>query len=443
MKKYLLLLLLLLPSPSFAIGYDTTVGATIAVVGTAAALSAAAFGAGPAIATVAIGSAVMGITFPTASTGSVSVIKAQLSPSAVQETPAGWTSPNSPPSTTSAVHYFTVDAAGAPQAPSGSAACNAWVGTMTYLAFVSGSDTTCIYLNTQQNLQHSVSISMYNTCPAGYSNLSGVCTMTNASSVQKPTDGVCNIKRSGNSFAPDAQDPDCSAGVMPTYKGLTVGTNTISATAPDGTTSSVTINPDGSTSVVHTAPGNTGGNPTTTTTTTNLGVPDANGNAVITGQNVQTTNGTGTGNSSTNPIVNVQLDKTGLATSTQQTILQTSTDAIHADTTKIASALDPTGVDNSLGSSKAGLDAAMADKGTAFSGLSTDSHDTGGFSWPWTGSSIMPATCGCFPLTMTFKGYTKSFDWCPYIEEFKSGLAFVLYVLTGYTLMSLLIGRKT
>lgn len=167
------------------------------------------------------------------------------------------------------------------------------------------------------------------TCPTGYTASGSSCVLADVGAVKKPTDGICGVKRIGNTFAADANDPDCGtfgpgAGAAPD------GTNVVQpspnkivisnpATGLQGT---ITLNPDGSTSM--TLAGNseqmgaalTGSsatssstststssattattstsNATTTTRTVNVSAPAADGTTTVTGVAQQTTQGTGT-----------------------------------------------------------------------------------------------------------------------------------------------------
>lgn len=65
------------------------------------------------------------------------------------------------------------------------------------------------------------------TCPTGYSVVSGVCTLTNAAVVRYPSDGKCRMKAtSGGVISVDSKDPDCD-GPLPQNVVLTPDGKTI------------------------------------------------------------------------------------------------------------------------------------------------------------------------------------------------------------------------
>lgn len=70
-------------------------------------------------------------------------------------------------------------------------------------------------------------------CPAGYTLVSGNCNLTDPEDVMQPEDGECGIRRSGNSFETNPNDPDCAPGAIP----------------------SVFVDVDGNMSIIHTGSG--------------------------------------------------------------------------------------------------------------------------------------------------------------------------------------------
>ena len=58
--------------------------------------------------------------------------------------------------------------------------------------------------DSQQNIPASTS------CPIGYSDSSGTCTLINATVVQKPSDKICQLIATPTQIIPDPSDPDCS-----------------------------------------------------------------------------------------------------------------------------------------------------------------------------------------------------------------------------------------
>lgn len=157
------------------------------------------------------------------------------------------------------------------------------------------------------------------TCPAGYSNSGGSCVLADATKVQKPGDNYCGIKRVGNTFAADANDPDCrtygpGAGSQPDGTNVTQpAPNQIVISDPSTfTQATITLNPDGTTTTTFSGPSNevaresgvpapaNASNTTTTTQTNTLSAPDAStGKVAVTGQQQTVTQGTGTQSTST------------------------------------------------------------------------------------------------------------------------------------------------
>lgn len=420
MKKYLLIIpLFFLAAPS-AIAYDFGAAGYIAAIG-ATAIGVAAFaGAAPALATLAIGSAIMGITFDQTETTSAPLV-VQVSPAAKLATPEGWTPPagassNPTPPTTGAApttqyragntgNYFpTADQACASQY-SGSPALTA------------GAGGQC--LQNGEYAGNSFSWSAALRCAAGYTLSGSTCTLSDAPSVKKPSDGACGIKRVGNSFSTDLQDPDCAT--LPA--GASVAPNSVTQTKPDGSQKSVTINPDGSVTATDSKP-----DPATNTTqvnTTQVAAPNASGVAAVSGQGTGATNGTGTANSGA-PVPT--FDKTGLAT-------EGTLSGIKTDTGAIKDALTNSGnVDGSLTAEKSALDAAMDSVSALFT---AEPSKSSGIDNDFSISGVLPAQCGCAPLTMTFHGKTASFDWCTPMATMKSALAWVIGLFTAFYLISL------
>lgn len=419
LKKFVLSLATLsLAAPvAIAYAYDFGTAATVAGLAGAGVGLTMMVGAAPALATVAIGAAVMGISFDKNETGGVP-IAVQISPGAKLDTPAGWTEgansdPIPPGSVPKSVTTWNTSGryASTPQA-----SCNllaASFGTTGTLV-PSGSNFECWFYDAKKG--DTVGIL---GCPSGYQSASPThCSLTDPSVVQKPSDDVCTIKRTGNSFAVDPNDPDCAnkpatVAVQPNY---------VSQTKPDGTTKTVTINGDGSATVTESRPNLTTN--TTETNTTHISAPNASGVSMVTGQASGSVNGTGTAAGNT-PIP--QFDKSGLAT-------EGTLGGIKSDTAAIKDALTGVGVDSSLNAQKSAFDSAMDGIAALFSAETTkspvinDDFSFGGY---------LPAQCGCSPLTMTILGKTRSYDWCSPMATFRDAFAWVLGILTAFYVLSL------
>jgi hypothetical protein len=407
-------LLFFLAAPATSYAYDFGTAGYIAAVGTTAIGVAALAGAAPALATLAIGAAVMGITFDkTEATGSPIVV--QVSPAAKLQTPTGWTAPVSgssnptPPASVPAstgwylpgVHLATVDLV-----------CKAYYAGYTGISSVQTTPTigNCL----QNGVKLGNNVYPENICAAGYTynTTSAACSLSNAALVMKPSDGACGIKRSGNTFSEDPQDPDCGTGKPAT---VSISSNQITQTKSDGSSKTVTINPDGSTTATETRP-DTATN-TTQVNTTNIAAPDASGNASVNGQGSGATNGTGTAN---NGQTVPTFDKSGLAT--------------EGTLSAIKDALTNSGTaDGTLTSQKTALDSAASGSAGLITGETGKSEGwASGFSF----GGYLPQSCGCQPLSATYHGHTASFDWCPAIDKIRSVLAWVFGILAAFTIFS-------
>jgi len=308
--------------PVFSLGFNTTIGLIGAVVGGTALGVAAVVGFVPAAATLAIGTVVAAITFSPTQSAVDSPLVVQISPSTKLQTPAGYTpapsgqiQPVPPANATpisgwgSAANSILVQ----PDVSSFQAAVTAKWGYSGVSCSLVDDHLNPSYVHCSNSNWSFNSDYLSTSCPPGYSGSS--CGLSNPSVVMKPADQVCGVLRSGNSFGTDPQDPDCSTIAATT--GLTIAPQSVSATAPDGSTTTVIINPDGSTTVYKTIPHTGDATPTTTTETTSISAPDSNGDAKVSGQGSVTTDGAGVG-ASGSAVSKVTFDKTGLATTSGQ-----------------------------------------------------------------------------------------------------------------------------
>lgn len=435
LKKPILIALLFFLAAPVAYAYDFGTAGTIAALGTAGATLALIFGAPAALGTVAIGALIAGIQFGTDpvvnQTGEVEV---QLSPSAQLATPAGWTAPTSgqveptPPSTGSPPSLcYKSDPNNIP--------CQSGTGDMqSYLRSRYGyASIVCSmvndgvnpeYMNCEQQPYFSMSFGKNYSCSPGYANQSGSCVLSDPSLVMKPSDSRCTIKRTGNSFDVDPRDPDCASGKIPAT--TAISSNVITMTKADGSTKAVTINADGSSTITESRPNNSTN--TTETNTTTLSAPDASGAVKVTGQGSGVAPGTGTQVGSSAPPVNVNFDKSGLATESTAAGIKSSVDAIK-------DGLDPGSADSSLSTQKSAFDSAMDGLTSMFA--SEPSRSLTGLDDDFSLGGYLPAQCGCTPLTMTFHGHTASYDWCAPMAVFKDVLSWMFGMLTAVYVLSL------
>lgn len=447
MKKIasLTALLFFLAAP-LAYAYDFGTAGIVAAVGGAGAALALVFGAPAALGTVAIGSLVAGLQFaaPDPSAGQTPQVEVQLSPGAKLKTPAGWTDPSA--GQTDPTPPSTVPPESGYRCPYSTAACfpvkirktveEAAQDTLAYLQTetgsnapwtfhgcnVNGSPNNCLF---KDKTGYSSVFTMFTGvgCPTGYYLDGSICRLNDPQIVPKPPDDKCTIKRTGNTFTADPLDPDCATGKIPAS--VAVSPNTISMTGPDGSTKSVTINSDGSSTAQESRPNNS--NNTTETNTTTFSAPDASGAVKVTGQGSGVAPGTGTQAGTSTAPVNVNFDKSGLAT-------EGTLGGIRSDTSAIKDALSAKDVDSSLGDQKSALDTAMDGLAALFgaepskSAVIEDDFSIGGF---------LPAQCGCSPLTMTILGKTASYNWCGPMETFKGVFSWVIGLLTALYVLSL------
>lgn len=441
LKKLILIALLFFLAAPVVYAYDFGTAGTIAALGTAGAALALIFGAPAALGTVAIGALVAGIQFATdPAANQTGEVEVQLSPSARLATPPGWTSPTSgtvepsPPSSSTPLQQFKGIFSGSSWQPTLQAACE------THAAYLRGlypsdgnncrsisSDLSNPWYTIGNSINQGYTTYTANSqigCNAGYMYNGTSCVLSDPNSVMKPSDDRCTIKRTGNSFSVDPRDPDCVSGRIPAT--TSISPNVITLSKSDGSTKSVTINADGSSTITESRPNNSTN--TTETNTTTISAPNASGAVSVTGQGSGVAPGTGTQAGSSAPAVNVNFDKSGLATEGTLGGIKSSVDAIK-------DGLDPGSADSSLSAQRSAFDTAMdgltsmfsAEPGKAATGLADD-FSLGGF---------LPAQCGCTPLTINFKGHQASFDWCSPMATFKDVLEWVIGLLTAVYVLSL------
>ena len=151
------------------------------------------------------------------------------------------------------------------------------------------------------------------TCPAGYSASGGNCSVSTPADVKWPSDGVCTIERNaGNSFRDAPRDSDCTVStgnaadtlpnpVQRTGTGATTGwsppqtpnANPGGATGSGPGTSSVKLNSDGTGQVTDIRP-NSGG-ASSTKTDVFFSSPGSDGKSTVTGITQKSIDGVGNG----------------------------------------------------------------------------------------------------------------------------------------------------
>jgi hypothetical protein len=240
-------------------------------------------------------------------------------------------------------------------------------------------------------------------CAAGYTSNGTICNLTNGALVPRPTDNACPIIRTGNSYAVDPLDPDCSNGQAPLV--LTDATGqTISSSDTTGAKFSFHINTDGSSSIVSQTP-DTATNTTKQRTITLA--PPANGTTppVVTG--VSDTTLSGTGAAITAP--------TGTASAADPALLA----AQQAGTTSlqdIQAKEDAAAADRaSAGTAAAAIPASLPAAPWDISKLGLPTQSQFAMSAP---NVALPSHLGCVPLHLPFGTYDVQVDVCDFVTTF-------------------------
>lgn len=328
---FLITTLLIYTSPQAAINTQNLAGTTLLSAGSLSVVMALATGAAIGL-TGGLAIGALGVALlidnnvSSSSTSSSTVISIELNPNVPLITPQGWTpavspsiQPTPPNNANPTTQYFSN---GSPRRDNPSQTC---------ADIVNGSAT---YHYTQPNVvantpngfcsddaypsypQIGYAITSSVSCPAGYTNNSSMCTLTNQDLVTKPVKGKMEVTRVGDNFATDPKinpsDILPSAVVSVTPKTVTVNDAT-------GGKIVATINPDSTTSITTSKP-KSDGSALTDTTTVLLDKPDTNGNSRVIGVTTAQTTGTGALSTNASPSLDVSgLNKEG----TQQAIKNT------------------------------------------------------------------------------------------------------------------------
>lgn len=261
-------------------------------------------------------------------------------------------------------------------------------------------------------------ISSNGTCPSGYTlNADGVnCNVTSPNLVQKPADSNCQVKRTGNTFLIDGQDPDCVNSTV--MSDITVSANTVTTQRANGVTASVTIFPDGTATVSETYPDIAQNK--TSVLTTSYSAPDASGNTHLTGVSVSTTPGVGTLNQGSGI-------GAGGATETTQTAVLNSLNDIKNGT----GVVQPTPT-ASLETALGGFEGVAGE----VTGISTGASPVAS---PSIFNPFVPVACTT--LGWTFKGRTVVYDICPWVPKIQAVLGAALYLVTAGLLFTMFMRR--
>lgn len=241
------------------------------------------------------------------------------------------------------------------------------------------------------------------TCPAGYSPSGATCTLTNASAVKWPSDGLATLRLNGAGIELHPRDPD----VLPSPATTTEFLNPSQDYAPDplGQPASSTYTPTADGGYTWTQNLQTTINNQTYTTTNQITV---NGSGVLQKASTATNNGP-IGTASPTPALQLPDDYNREVT--QQKIL-TGADAQNAPD-----------FSSQVTTAKEQADQELKTKIEEIPGqFGTDKGNW--FSWVWT-----PPVGACSPWSSTIHGQSVSINICPWVEKIRDvvGWLFVLF----------------
>jgi hypothetical protein len=369
-----------------------------------------------------------------------SAVTIPIDPATALPTPPGWTPapPGSvnpgPPGTTSDRTYSVTGSGGGVGGPYSAstlaAAKAAMVATLPTSGFACdpGSSATYSFINetaTSADLYANYApappcapgvistISIAVACPDGYTDSSGVCTLTTPADVMKPSDGKCGVTRVGNTYTNDPKDPDCGASTGAAAEhGVTVSGGQLDATS-GGSTIRSTIDGGGNTTIQKSTPTSTG------TTITSTVVIRGSGGATpytVAGTGVSTAPGTGT--MAGTPTPSTGRDPCGLP----------GTPACKIDETGTPTAGSVTQA-GTFGAGNTKLDDAAKSRTDAMT-----TYDPGkGAVAPSSGwfPSLGGSDSCTEPVTWTWMGLSMPLNVCAIYAPFKAVLAFALWLWLG------------
>lgn len=244
------------------------------------------------------------------------------------------------------------------------------------------------------------------TCPAGYTNSGGACTLSNAAVVVKPADNNCGIIRVGNLYTLDPLDPDCAAGVTPYLSqaggGLVIGSGL------GAQTQSVSIAANGVATITKSGP-DASGNTVQSTATVSAPAPGT-GATTITGFGTNVTPGVGANN--TPAATPADVVGCGAVGQVPCKIDETGTGTNSGTLTGATTALD--------GEKASGVAVIEA---LATSSKRTDLGITLGITWP---------SVTCTNPTTTIRGHSMSVDLCSHQSEVQTIMSWLVWVLGAF-----------
>lgn len=273
-----------------------------------------------------------------------------------------------------------------------------------------------------------------NPCAIGYGAASP-CNLTNPDVVKLPSDGICQIKRTGNAFAIDKNDPDCipvagKANPIPVFTNNNGTLSFISSPNSSGKPSVATVDISNNRGSIAVAVPSASGD-TYTTAGINTGVVDpVTGEAPVTTVTSTITNGVG-------PSSTVITNTTTTNSSSPTTIDIPSNLAKTEDIAAVKEAITALGTPPSSPFTPA--------PGTAITDTQEIKNIVGnGSILPsiFSFSPILPTSSGVPIISFSLVGRSINLDisvWFGYVRTF---LGLLLYTLTPFIIFNIVSGRK-
>jgi len=379
-------------------------------------------------------------------------------------TPTGWTDPATPPATAGApITGLWYDGTAGNRDLDPHVVCQRYTPPSggSYVGITpdppTGANATCNYKKADGTTSSLTIGKLGATCPTGYTNTSGTCTLSSASSVVPPADGKCTISRSGTVYSANMNDPDCAAGVPAKFgsdyniavtsagspaAGTAKGTGATSATGGNGISCTIDASSKGTT-CTGTTP-----NPSNSSQSYSWSIsfsqPDAThgGNAVITGMSSQLVQGSGTAVTTTPVTSAPDIDVSSLAK--ESTLESTNSKLDQANSTLSDIKTGQCGGTNPDGSAQPACRTSIDETGTpdgstAYNGARSDldtaesarndgmnsvtSSDGKDTSWGWT-VSFPTTACSAIPVG------SSSIDVCRQVPILQQLLSWIYGIAT-------------
>lgn len=277
-------------------------------------------------------------------------------------------------------------------------------------------------------------------CSSGYTVSGSTCVLSAPDSVPRPNDGFCPILRTGNSYAVDITDPDCT-GDSATPQFAVDGSYSISS--PDGrfVTSRLTTGGDRVTTIGTSDPATSTTKiiEITTRQTTDPAVPPT-----VIGKKEGILPGIGAPADplpvgSPSPAVTVDLSAVTAAIAAQTAADAAARAADAAATSAAATAAQGnlSGGENTRIATDASMLSSLNNFVTAAQTQQTvDQNNVSGF------FSFAPVASSCAPWSKTVHGKTATIDFCTYTEMIRSTIAWLFALFGAYTIYQIIFRAK-